>query len=176
MLKDIQGRVAWVFEEENYDIDLIVGIDNIKITDIEKLKAVCMTDYDSNFPNDVKTGDILVGGRNFGYGHPHFPSFKALRALGIAAVFAESFSPGFYKGEIGNGFPLIECPGILNAAKRWDNLSFDWDTETVVINKQVSLKCHKIPQRSRDLIEFGGLIPYLKEKRLKVPPSERGLG
>ena len=25
-LKNLQGRVAWVFDEDNYDIDLIIGI------------------------------------------------------------------------------------------------------------------------------------------------------
>jgi 3-isopropylmalate/(R)-2-methylmalate dehydratase small subunit len=166
MLKEIKGRIAWIFDEENYDIDLIVGVENIKIKDIEMLKKVCMTSYDPEFPNVVKKGDVLVGGKNCGFGHPHFPSFKALRALGIEAVFAESFSPGFYKGEIGNGFPLIECPGVLNHVSRWDEVSFDWDTEKLTINNDVVLQCNKIPQRSRDLIEFGGLIPYIKNKRL----------
>lgn len=166
MLKNIDGRVAWIFAEDNYDIDLIVGIENIKIKDIELLKSVCMTTYDPEFAKVVKPGDVIVGGKNFGYGHPHFPSFKALRALGIAAVFAESFSPGFYKGEIGNGFPLIECLGIVDNAKRWDHVTFDWETEILTINNKV-LRCNKIPQRSKDLVEFGGLIPYLKEKRLK---------
>lgn len=104
MLKNIDGRVAWIFAEDNYDIDLIVGIENIKIKDIELLKSVCMTTYDPEFAKVVKPGDVIVGGKNFGYGHPHFPSFKALRALGIAAVFAEPFSPTYE----GDKMPMAE--------------------------------------------------------------------
>ena len=38
MLAKIKGRVAWKFEEPNYDIDNIVGVANIKLSDIEQMK------------------------------------------------------------------------------------------------------------------------------------------
>lgn len=81
MLPKIKGRAAWVFKETNYDIDNIVGVANITLTDIEQMKKVCMTDYDPDFAAAVQDGDVLVGGENFGYGHPHYVAFKALRAL-----------------------------------------------------------------------------------------------
>lgn len=163
MLPSINGRAAWVFTEPNFDIDLIVGVDHIKIKDVERLKDVCMKDYDADFANQVKDGDVLVGGENFGYGHPHYPSFIALRALGIKAVIAESFSPGFYRGETNNGFPLIECPGITKYVKRWETLTLDWDSEEIFIEEQtIKLKCSPIPQKTKDLIEFGGVMGFLR--------------
>ena len=89
MLPKIKGRAAWVFKETNYDIDNIVGVANITLTDIEQMKKVCMTDYDPDFAAAVQDGDVLVGGENFGYGHPHYVAFKALRALGIRTVFLQ---------------------------------------------------------------------------------------
>jgi 3-isopropylmalate/(R)-2-methylmalate dehydratase small subunit len=165
MLSNINGRVAWVFEEDNFDIDMIVGVENIKVSNIEVLKAVCMKKYDEDFSKNVKPGDVIVGGKNFGYGHPHYTSFKALRALGISAVFAESFAPGFYRGETTNGFALIECPGILKLVKRWDEVSFDWDTSELTVNGKNSIKCF-VPKKTKELIECGGIINYLREKRL----------
>ncbi|MGJ9457821.1 3-isopropylmalate dehydratase [Oceanobacillus sp. CF4.6] len=168
MLTEINGRVAWVFKEENFDIDLIVGVDNMKTQDIEKLKDICMENYDPDFKKNVKEGDVIVGGVNFGYGHPHYPSGRALRALGIKAIIAESFSPGFYRGESTNGFPLIECPGILEIAERWDSVKFDWESEVLSFsNKDVHLKCENIPQKTKALIQAGDIITYLKENRLK---------
>lgn len=167
MLPTIRGRAAWVFQEANYDIDLIVGVDNMKTQDLEVLKSVCMTDYDPDFPSVVKPGDILVGGENFGYGHPHYPSFRALRGLGVSAVIADSFSPGFYRGESSNGFPLIECPGVSATVARWQTLSFDWDTEVLTIEDTgKTLQCNKVPEKSRALILSGGVIGYLKQYRL----------
>lgn len=164
MLPEIKGRIAWIFKEENFDIDLIVGIDYMGTKDIEVLKSVCMKDYDSNFSSVVKQGDVLIGGENFGYGHPHYPSFKALRALGVSAVIAESFSPGFYRGETTNGFPLIECPGILDISDRWDEIEFDWDNEKINFPKKtISKQCNPIPKKTKTLVEQGGIIGYLKE-------------
>jgi 3-isopropylmalate/(R)-2-methylmalate dehydratase small subunit len=163
MLPSINGRAAWIFTEPNFDIDLIVGVDHIKIKDVDRLKEVCMKDYDPDFANQVIDGDILVGGENFGYGHPHYPSFIALRALGIKAVVAESFSPGFYRGETNNGFPLIECPGITKHVKRWDTLVLDWSSEEILIKEQnIKLKCSPIPQKTKDLIEYGGVMGFLR--------------
>lgn len=166
MLPKIRGRVAWVFEEPNYDIDNIIGVENIKVSDIEELKKVCMNSLEADFAEKVKEGDVLVGGENFGYGHPHWGAFRAMRALGIKALFAESFYYGFYKGETTNGFTLIEVPGISKYVNRWDTIELDWENEEVLINGKDKLKCKPIPDKTRDLVEFGGIINYLKEKRL----------
>jgi len=66
MLPQVKGRVAWIFQEPNYDIDNIVGVANIKLSDIEQMKKVCMVDYDPNFAQTVQDGDVLVGAENFG--------------------------------------------------------------------------------------------------------------
>ena len=41
-LENITGRIAWIFPEEDFDVDQIVGVKNIKITDIEELAAQAM--------------------------------------------------------------------------------------------------------------------------------------
>lgn len=91
----------------------MIGVENIKSYDAEFLRGKVMQAYDPTFAERVQPGDVIVGGRNFGYGHPHYPPMVALRDLGIAAVLAESFSPGFWRGETYNGMPLLTVPGIL---------------------------------------------------------------
>lgn len=166
MLPEVNGRVSYIFSEKNYDIDNIIGVQNIKLSDIEEMKKVCMQDYDPDFANVVQDGDVLVGGENFGYGHPHYVAFKALRALGVRTVFAESFNPSFYKGEVANGMALIEVPGITEKVKRWDRISLDWKANEVIINDTDRLACNTIPQRTKDIVECGSLLGYIKEKRL----------
>lgn len=167
MLPEIKSRVAWVFTEPNFDIDLIIGVANIKIKEIETLKALCMKSYDEKFTEEVRKGDVIVGGENFGYGHPHPPAFRALKAIGIVAAICDSFSPGFYRAETTDGFALIECPGISKEVNRWDEIEFDWDTEIVKVKRTDRiLKCNKVPQKTKDLVNYGGMIGYIKEKRL----------
>jgi 3-isopropylmalate/(R)-2-methylmalate dehydratase small subunit len=170
-LSNLQGRVAWVFDEDDYDIDLIVGVRNIKITDVNELAKLAMSDYDASFAGTVRAGDLLVGGRNFGYGHPHYPAMRAMRHLGIRGVIAESFSPGFFRGEISMGFPLVTCPGICAAANRGDELCVDWAASLVTnLRSGVSLPLQPLSSAERGTLEAGGLIPYL-QRRLGTPAT-----
>ena len=159
----IEGRVAWIFHEDNFDVDQIIGVKNVKLTDVEALAELAMKHWEPGFAQNVRQGDVLVGGANFGYGHPHYPPLRAMRHLGIRALIAESFAPGFWRGEISMGFPLIACPGVLSLVSRWDSVSIDWNANEV-INVSTGAKLPFIPfnESDRNTIERGGLVGYLK--------------
>lgn len=156
----IDGRVAWVFGDD-FDIDLVVGVSNIKSYDPDHLRSVCMTAYDRSFVDRVRPGDIIVGGRNFGYGHPHYPPMVALRNCGIAAIVAESFSPGFWRGETFNGMPLITVPGISTAVTTGDAVTLDWRAATVRTVDGSELVGHPPSARTVSVIEAGGSYELL---------------
>ena len=161
-LSNLQGRVAWIFERADFDIDEIVGVKNIKIQDVEKLAAMAMREFEPEFHARVQPGDLLVGNHNFGYGHPHYPPMIAMRHLGIAGVIAESFAPGYWRGEVAMGFPQVCCPGILDAVDRWDRVEVDW-TAGIVRNltRGSSLPFEPLAEADRQMLEAGGLIGYL---------------
>jgi 3-isopropylmalate/(R)-2-methylmalate dehydratase small subunit len=162
-LANLNGRVAWIFAEENFDADLIVGVKNIKVTDIDELAGLAMQSYDPEFAKAIRTGDLIVGGANFGYGHPHYPPLRALRHLGIAGIVAESFSPGFWRGEISMGTPLVPCPGILAAVQRWDEIEVDWIRNQVRnLSRPATLAMEPLAAADRAMLDAGGLVPYLK--------------
>ena len=162
-LKPLRGRVAFVFDEVNFDVDQIVGVKNIKITDIDELAQAAMQTYDPDFHAKVKPGDIIVGNHNFGYGHPHYPPMRAMRHLGITGVVAESFSPGYWRGEISMGFPQASCPGVLDLVERWDEIELDWD-ENIIRNltRGRALPIEPLSFADREMLDAGGLVPYLK--------------
>ncbi|NYD59534.1 3-isopropylmalate/(R)-2-methylmalate dehydratase small subunit [Nocardioides marinisabuli] len=158
------GRVAWIFGDD-FDIDLMIGVANIKYTDPEKLHAVCMKAYEEDFTDHVRAGDWLVGGRNFGYGHPHYVAMTAMRNEGIVGVLAESFSPGFWRGEISNGMPLLSVPGISTAVERWDDLEVDWRAATVrVPGKDLVLQGEVLNERYLTMLAAGGRYQLLLEE------------
>jgi 3-isopropylmalate/(R)-2-methylmalate dehydratase small subunit len=163
-LENITGRIAWIFPDEDFDVDQIVGVKNIKITDIDELAAAAMKDFDPDFATQVRAGDVLVGGVNFGYGHPHYPPLRAMRHLGIRALIAESFSPGFWRGEISMGFPMVACPGILAAAQRWSTLTIDWERCQVMIHHGPILPFLPLANADHSMLEHGGLTGYLKHR------------
>lgn len=162
-LDPIRGRVAWIFTEENFDVDQIVGVKNIKVTNIEELSKLAMRSYDPEFATQVRRGDVIVGAGNFGYGHPHYPPLRAVRHLGISAVIAESFSPGFWRGEISMGTPLVPCPGILSLVSRWDEVEVDWEAGAVRnVTTGQARAFEPLSLADREMLETGGLVPYLK--------------
>jgi 3-isopropylmalate/(R)-2-methylmalate dehydratase small subunit len=163
-LPNLKGRVAFVFEERDFDVDQIIGVKNIKIQDVAELAALAMQSYDPDFQKKVRPGDVVVGADNFGYGHPHYPPMRAMRHLGIAGVIAESFSPGYWRGEISMGFPQVSCPGILNFVQRWDDIEVDWTAGLVrnlTQNKDIAFE--PLSRGDRQMLEAGGLVPYLKQ-------------
>lgn len=166
----ITGRVAWVFGDD-FDIDLVIGVGNIKSYDTEFLRGVTMTAYDPDFVDRVRPGDVIVGGRNFGYGHPHYPPVVALRNLGITVILAESFSPGFWRGETHNGLPLLAVPGISTAAVAGDTVHVDWRTATVDLPGRGTQLTGPAPsERVVKTIEAGGALALLLAEHGPHPP------
>lgn len=156
----IDGRVAWIFGDD-FDIDLVVGVSNIKSYDPDHLRSVCMQAYDPGFVDRVGPGDIIVGGRNFGYGHPHYPPMVALRNAGITAIVAESFSPGFWRGETFNGMPLITIPGVSSAVSVDEPISLDWREARLRTAGGTDLVGQVPNSRTVAIIEAGGSYELL---------------
>lgn len=159
-----RGRVAWIFGDD-FDIDLVIGVENIKYYDPDKLRSVLMTAYDPTFVDEVRPGDIIVGGRNFGYGHPHYPAMIAMRNAGVVAVVAESFAPGFWRGELYQGMPLVTIPGLAAAVQRWDEVEIDWKAATVHVTRTgETLQGIPPSQHAIDVTEAGGGLNLLKSQ------------
>jgi 3-isopropylmalate/(R)-2-methylmalate dehydratase small subunit len=167
-LKNLHGRVAWIFPEKDFDVDDIVGVANIKLKDPVKLAEVAMSDFVPGFAAQVRPGDLLIGGENFGYGHPHYPPMIAMRQLGLSGVVAESFSPGYWRGEIAMGFPQATCPGVLGIVSRWDMVEVDW-TACLFRNLTTgqNLPIEPLSQGDRKMLDNGGLIGYLHARDLE---------
>ena len=162
-LENLHGRIAYIFEEDDFDVDQIVGVKNIKIQDLDELAGLAMASYDPDFATQVQPGDVIVGGHNFGFGHPHYPPMKALRHLGVAGVIAESFSPGYWRGEISMGFPQVSCPGIRAFVERWDTVEVDWEAGVIRnLDKGTEIVFEPLAHADRAMLEAGGLLGYLK--------------
>lgn len=164
-LTHIAARVAWVFQEENFDIDRIIGVANIKETDPERLKNLAMRDFDPAFSTRVQRGDVLVGGPNFGYGHPHMPPMQAMRLLGISAVIADSFSPAYWNSEISLGFPQVVCPGISQSCRAGDRIRINFDALTVQLEGGEVLRITPYSERDRQVLACGGFVAYLAQRQ-----------
>lgn len=83
----------------------------------EQQAGVVMENYDPEFKDIVKEGDILVGGFNFGTGSSREQAATAFKHRGMALVLAGSFSETYKRNALNNGFLTIEAPELVEALK-----------------------------------------------------------
>lgn len=83
----------------------------------EQQAKVVMENYDPEFVNMARAGDLLVGGFNFGTGSSREQAATALKYRGIRLVLAGSFSETYKRNALNNGFIVIEAPGLVRDLK-----------------------------------------------------------
>ena len=129
----------------------------------EEVKPHLLEDLDPNFAKNVKEGDIIFAGKNFGCGSSREQPVLGLKAVGIAAVVAESFARIFYRASINQGLLLIECPGAVQAYTNGVEVSLDLAQGTITVGSS-SFSFPKLPKEILAIKEAGGLLPYTREK------------
>jgi len=153
---------AWVFGD-NLDTDVIAPGRYMKFG-IEEIARHCLESVAPGFAKEVRPGDIVVGGRNFGAGSSREQAPEALKHLGVAVLIAESFAGLFYRNAINLGLPAVVCSGAKRI-RDGDQLAVDFERGKLE-NRTTSetLDCEPIPAFLMTLIRDGGLLPHLEKK------------
>src|SRR5438067_6909790 len=110
----VRGRVLFI-DKDNLNTDGIFAGKHTYRDDItpEEMAAVTFENYDPNFNTLYRTGDIVVGGLNFGTGSSREQAATALKFKGIPCVIASSFSETYKRNAFNNGFVVFECPELV---------------------------------------------------------------
>ena len=108
----VEGR-AWIFAEANLNTDLMMPNKGYALSLPERAKLIFAT-HRPGWSEQVREGDIIVAGRNFGAGSSR-PAAEILRVLGIAAIVSETISGLFFRNCVNYALPAMECPGVLDA-------------------------------------------------------------
>ena len=107
MNNEINGKV-WTFGD-NIDTDLIIAARYWNSSDPEHLAKYVMEDsVITDFALQVKKGDIIVAGENFGCGSSREHAPQALKRWGIKAIIAESYSEIFFGNCVSLGMPCFK--------------------------------------------------------------------
>lgn len=155
---------AWKFGN-NIDTDIIVPGRYLIYTDEERLSQHCMEGLDPDFNKKCKKGDFIVAGTNFGCGSSREHAPIALKGAGVSAVIAESFARIFYRNATNIGIPLLEAPGINKLIEDGDEIEIDMKKATIKSQNGEIISFKKLPSFMLEILEQGGLIEYLKNKR-----------
>jgi len=162
----VQGKVFKY--GDNVDTDVIIPARYLNAPSPAELAKHCMEDIDADFVSNVKAGDIMVGGANFGCGSSREHAPISIRAAGISCVIAASFARIFYRNAINIGFPILECPEAAEKINAGDEVTVDFDTGVITdLTTGETFKATAFPAFINGIIENGGLLPYLKAKQAK---------
>jgi len=155
---------AYVYKRDHINTDEIIPARYLVTDDEKELAFHAMEDLDPDFVKKVKTGDIIVAGRDFGCGSSREHAVWALRGAGVSCVIAENFARIFYRNAINNGFPLVECKGIADGISTGDELDVHL-REGILINITTGIKFSFIPlpDFAFRIADAGGLLQAIKK-------------
>lgn len=160
----ITGK-AWVFGD-NVNTDLMAPARLLK-RPVAEYAARCMEPLQPNFAREVKPGDIVVGGINFGCGSSREQAPESLKYLGIAAVVARRFARTFYRNAINIGLPAIVCE-TTSQIPQGARLSISLEGGVIEnLDTGERYACESIPPHLLEMLDDGGLLAHL-EKRLRA--------
>lgn len=159
----MKGKV-WKFGND-IDTDIILPGRYLIYTDEERLSEHCMEGLDEDFNEKFNKGDFIVAGNNFGCGSSREHAPIALKGLGVSAVIAESFARIFYRNSTNVGVPLLEAPGITDLVEEGEEIEVDMEKGTITSQNGESITFKKLPPFMLEILEKGGLIEYLKQKK-----------
>ena len=170
MSEILKGR-AWVFSDD-VDTDLIYHNKYLAETDPKNMPQYAFEYYPGkeNFAKEVKAGDFVVAGKNFGCGSSREHAVYCLEYAGVPCVLAETCSRIYYRNAINNGYPVLFVKGISEAIKEGkikdgDQLEVELSTGTIKdVTNGNTFHGDAFSDLENDIMKAGGLMNYMKAK------------
>ena len=150
----LEGRV-WKFGDD-IDTDIIIPTQHLSYASWEEVKRHMFEPLRPELAREIREGDILVAGSNFGCGSSREQAAEVIATSGIRCIIAKSFARIFFRNAINNGVLLIECPALPDHVR-------EGDTVKVIINDCIlhqgkRYPIPRMPDNLYRLIMAGGLV------------------
>ncbi len=163
-MKNAKGTV--IKYKDNVDTDVIIPARYLNSSDPKELALHCMEDIDKDFVKNVKPGDIIVAGKNFGCGSSREHAPIAIKACGVSCVIAETFARIFFRNSINIGLPSIECPEAVEGIEAGDEVEIDFDSGIITnVSKGTTFKGQPFPAFMQKIIDCEGLVNYINSSK-----------
>ena len=154
---------AWTFGENMNTDEIIPGRYNITIDPLELAKNV-FCEVKPEYAKNVKPGDIIVGGQNFGCGSSREHAPIAIKGSQAKCVIAPSFARIFFRNAINIGLPILECPEAVTDITEGDEVDVDLTNGQISnITKGYAYQARPLPDFVLKIADAGGIVNFLKE-------------
>lgn len=126
----------------------------------------CMSANRPGWAEQVKEGDIIIAGRNWGCGSSR-PAARLFKALGIGVILADSMSRLFFRNSVNIGLPVLICAACSAAFEEGDQARVDMETGKVTnLTKGKTIQGEALAADSppAQILKAGGLRKLLQKE------------
>ena len=129
-------------------------------SNLPELAKHVLEDANPEFASKVKSGDFVVGGRNFGLGSSREHAPTIMKLAGVGAVLAKSFARIFLRNSINIGLPVLICD--TDKIGDGDKLEIDLRGGAIKnITKKLEISFNPLPEVMIKILNDGGLVEHI---------------
>lgn len=163
MNETFSGRV-WTLGDD-IDTDIIIPTEYLALKTVQEMAPYAFSPLRPELAAQIRPGDLLVAGKNFGCGSSREHAPLAIKCAGVSCVIAETFARIFYRNAINIGLPIIECPEAARAIQPGDEVEVDFDSGVITDKTSgQSFTGQSFPPFMQNIITAGGLVNYINGK------------
>ena len=152
---------VWVLGDD-IDTDIIIPTEYLALKTIDDMKQYGFSPLRPELAAQIKPGDVIVAGKNFGCGSSREQAPEIIKALGIKCVIAGSFARIFFRNAINNGLLLIENGDLRQVVEEGDTIEVAMGEK--IIHNGNEYPIASLPQNLLDIIEAGGLVKAMRKR------------
>ena len=160
-MSKISGRIWKYGDDVNTDV-IFPGKYTYTITDPQEMAQIAMEDLDPEFAANVRPGDVVVGGKNFGCGSSREQAAFCLKYAQVGAVVAKSFSRLYFRNCINAGLPVITLPDSPDVFTKGESIEIDLEKGLLTCKSGV-YTFPPLPQAVIGIFKDGGLLPHTRK-------------
>lgn len=158
----LEGR-AYKFGD-NINTDFINPAQYMELP-MDQMIQHAMEGADPDFSKNVRPGDIMVAGKNFGSGSSRETAPMVIKGNGVSVVVAEFFARIFYRNAINIGLPIVEDPEAAREICAGDQLEVDMKNGVIYnLTQGKTYQFGGFPKFIQDMADAGGLLAHLSRK------------
>jgi len=136
---------------------------NVLSSDAAAIMPHLFAGFDKSFPKNIKEGDIIIAGDNFGCGSSREHPCVGLAHAGVKAIIVKSVNRIFYRSSINQGLALIVNKEAVEAYKQGDKVDLLFEKGVIKIN-DTEIKFAPLPDKLMKIIEKKGLVNWIKSE------------
>jgi methanogen homoaconitase small subunit len=160
----LAGARVWKFGDAVNTDDILPGKYAPFMVGEDRFHRYAFAHLRPGFADQVRPGDILVGGRNWGLGSSREYAPQALRRLGIGAVIARSFARIHFRNLLNLGIPAFTSAELPSLLEDGDLVEFDL-ASGVLTRSAERFELTPPPAFLREALAEGSILDFYRKHR-----------